>query len=362
MKNKKIALYNPYLNILGGGEKYSLSILKALEEEGYQPYIFWNDNLEKEFQNKFSLKLNHKITFLSDIFSKKTSLFEKLSVTKDFDIFLYVSDGSYFFSRAKKNFVYAMIPKKNLYQMSLINKLKTVNYRFITHSKFNQKQLKNWQIKTDLLYFYLDEEFMKINLDQIKKEKIILSVGRFFSHLHSKRQDLMIKTFKKLKQSNPLFKDFQLILAGGLSPEDKDYFNNLVRIVGNDNSIILKPNLSFKELFRLYQQSMFYWHFAGFGIDENKSPELVEHFGISPLEAMASGCLTFCYQAGGPKEVINHKKTGFLFKDEKTLSKDMTYCLKNQKKAEKIINSAKSFVKTTFNYKKFKKRVKKIFT
>ncbi len=362
MKNKKVALYDPYLNILGGGEKYSLSVLKTLEEEGYQPYIFWNNNLTKEFQNKFSLKFTQKVIFLPDVFSKKTNLLKKLSITKDFDVFLYVTDGSYFFSGAKKNFVYAMIPKKDLYRMNLVNKLKTINYRFITHSKFNQKQLSRWQIKTNLLYFYLDEAFTKINSNQIKKERIILSVGRFFSHLHSKRQDLMIKTFKKIKQNNPLFKDFKLILAGGLNLEDKNYFNNLVRIVDGDSSIILKPNLSFQELFELYQQSMFYWHFAGFGIDENKSPELVEHFGISPLEAMASGCLTFCYQAGGPKEVINHKKTGFLFNDEKSLIKDMVYCLNNQKKAEKIISNGQSFVKTAFNYQKFKNRVKKIFT
>jgi glycosyltransferase involved in cell wall biosynthesis len=77
---------------------------------------------------------------------------------------------------------------------------------------------------------------------------------------------------------------------------------------------------------------------------------------------MASGCLTFCYQAGGPKEVINHKKTGFLFNDEKSLIKDMVYCLNNQKKAEKIISNGQSFVKTTFNYQKFKNRVKKILT
>lgn len=362
MKNKKAALYNPYLNILGGGEKYSLSILKALEDEGYRPYVFWDKNLEKEFENKFSLRFSHNLTFLPNIFNKKTNLLKKLAATKEFDIFLYVTDGSYFFSGAKKNFIYAMIPKKSLYQLSLANRLKTINYKLITHSKFNQKQLNRWKIKTNLVYFYLDEAFIKNNSQKTEKEKIILSVGRFFSHLHSKRQDLIIKTFKKLKQSHPAFKDFKLILAGGLNPEDNNYFNKLVSAIGNDTSIILKTNLSFKNLFDLYKKSMFYWHFAGFGIDENKSPELVEHFGISPLEAMACGCLTFCYEAGGPKEVIVNGKTGFLFKDEKTLFKDMELCLNNQKKAQIIINGGKSFVRKNFTYDKFKKRVVEIFT
>ena len=33
---KRAALYDPYLDILGGGEKHILSILKVLEDEGYE--------------------------------------------------------------------------------------------------------------------------------------------------------------------------------------------------------------------------------------------------------------------------------------------------------------------------------------
>ncbi|EKE14265.1 MAG: hypothetical protein ACD_12C00601G0004, partial [uncultured bacterium] len=35
-KSKRIALYDPYLSTLGGGEKHILSILDVFAEQGYE--------------------------------------------------------------------------------------------------------------------------------------------------------------------------------------------------------------------------------------------------------------------------------------------------------------------------------------
>ena len=44
MKNKKrVALYDPYLDTMGGGEKHILQILKVLSEEGYEIDVLWNN-------------------------------------------------------------------------------------------------------------------------------------------------------------------------------------------------------------------------------------------------------------------------------------------------------------------------------
>ncbi len=40
MKRKKAALYDPFLDVMGGGEKHILSILKVLEEKGFEIHIF----------------------------------------------------------------------------------------------------------------------------------------------------------------------------------------------------------------------------------------------------------------------------------------------------------------------------------
>jgi glycosyltransferase involved in cell wall biosynthesis len=253
-----------------------------------------------------------------------------------------------------------MVPKKDLYQMTFLNRLKTLKFKFITNSCFTHLWLKKWGIENDYIYPYISDEFLSLDLKELQKEKVILSVGRFFKHLHAKRQETVINMFKKIKHNNPLFKDFKLILAGGLKDEDKGYFNQLKKTIGTDRSIILKPNLNFNELYKLYKLSSFYWHFTGFGVDEDEHPESVEHLGITPLEAMADGCLTFCYKAGGPKELIKDGENGFLFSDEKELMKKMCLVVENSNLRYKIISNGQKYVSENFNYQVFKKRVKEV--
>lgn len=363
MKNtyptKKVALYTPYLDVFGGGEKHILSIIKIFEDFGFTPYIFWDTNLKKKIESNLGLNFKN-LFFLPNIFKKKSTLsfFKNLFILKKFDYFFYVTDGSYFFSLAKKNFVFAMVPNKNLYQLNLFNRLKLFNWQFIANSSFTSFWLKKWGIKAWIITPYIDEKLFKLNHQ--KKEKVILSVGRFFSHLHSKKQDIIIKTFKKIKQKNSLFKNFKLILAGGLKEKDKDYFIYLKKIAADDCSIIFKPNISQKELYRLYQKATFFWHFAGYGVDEEKYPQNVEHLGITPLEAMAAGCLTFCYKAGGPRTLIKDGLNGFLFNSEKELIRKMENVIFDKIMQKNIKKNAYDFVFKNFSYEVFKEKVKKL--
>jgi glycosyltransferase involved in cell wall biosynthesis len=349
---KKVGLYDPYLDTLGGGEKYILSILEVFAEQGYEVNIFWDKNLTKEIKDRFAFKYIDTSKWVD----KKT-----LKNLWSYDYFFYVTDGSYFFSPAKKNFIYAMVPDKKLYSRNLINQLKLTNYRFITHSVFTQKWLNKFGIESKVIMPYLNNKLINQRIDFSKKEKIILSVGRFFSHLHSKKQDLMIQTFKDLKNKSKKFSDYKLILAGGLKNEDQKYFDDLKRLAGNDALIIFKPNIDLYELYKLYELSNYFWHFTGYGVDEEKNPELVEHFGITPLEAMASGCLTFCYSAGGPKELITNGKNGFLFFHTNELIDKMIKVNSNEALKEKVINNGKQFVKENFSYEVFRSKVIELF-
>ncbi len=348
-KDLKIGLYNPYLDVLGGGEKHILSIIEVLAQQAKEIIIFWNKDLSKEIKNRFSLYFINKTKWLP---------WRSSQLLFDLDYFFYVTDGSYFFSLAKKNFVFCMVPDKKLYQLNLINRIKLWNYKFISNSFYTTKWLKKWGINPITIPPYIDSKFFKNAT--FKKEKIILSVGRFFPHLHSKNQEKIIETFKLLKLKNPLFKDYKLILVGGLKEEDKNYFNQLKLIAKNDPYIIFKPNVSFDQLYKIYQTATYFWHFTGFGIDEKKHPEQVEHFGIAPLEAAASGCLTFCYNSGGPKEIFSDNKTGYLFKNKEELFKKMTEAETHPDIKEKIIKQAKLMVKRNYSYEIFIKRVKTI--
>jgi len=361
MKRKIVALYSPYLDVLGGGEKHILSILQVLEKEEYEINIFWDTNLQKKIEEQFSLQFSNKINWLPNTFkdsgqARMTFILNRANNLKQFDMFFYVTDGSYFLSTAKKNYIFCMVPQKSLYQMDLINRLKTKNYSFICNSKYTQSWLTKWGIKTQVIYPYIANDFVNLDINQLQKENIILSVGRFFGHLHSKKQSEIIKAFNKLKHDNPLYKDFRLILAGGLKEEDELYLNSLKKLVGNKTDIVFAPNLPFPKLLALYKKAKYFWHFAGYGVDENATPELVEHLGITPLEAMSSRCLTYCYNAGGSKEIIQDYKNGFLFDNADDLLRKMVAY--NQ--AKDIVQYAHSYVKDNFGFKIFEKRVKEI--
>ena len=103
----KIGIYDPYLNTLGGGEKYVLSIAKYFEKNN-DVTIFWDRDLTKEINRKFSLELKN-VVFEKNIF-KRNSLLAKFIVTIKYDLFFFVSDGSIPFLFAKKNFLIFQFP------------------------------------------------------------------------------------------------------------------------------------------------------------------------------------------------------------------------------------------------------------
>lgn len=359
MKRKKAALYNPYLDTLGGGEKLILSIIKELDKEGYDITIFWDEDLSPQIQQKLDITFSPSV-FQQNIFRTPLSFFKKQRILQQFDIFFYVSDGSYFFSSAKKNYVYAMIPDKKLYKGSILDAIKRFNYAFLTISQYTQSWLRTWGISSEYVYPYLDDKLLTTPLNT-KKEKKILSVGRFFGHLHSKQQHTMIPVFQQMKQKIPQLRDYTLVLAGGLKEEDQAYFDSLKQLKGKDPTIILRPNVSFEELLSLYDDAQLYWHFAGYGVNEDKNPEQVEHLGITPLEAMARGCVVFNVRAGGAKETIEPGWNGFLFSHIDELESHMQIILTNTKKREeKIRTNALSFVQQNFSYSVFAKRVRNV--
>ncbi len=354
---KKIALFDPYLDTLGGGEKHILSIIEVLAEKGYEMTVFWDRDLKKEIKNRFQLRYVDKYKFVPNIFKKSNPL-KTFSVLSRFDYFFYVTDGSYFASGAKNNFVFAMVPDKKLYSLNVVNRIKLLNYKFISNSPYTTRWLNAWGITPETITPYLTPDILEAK--PVKKEKTILSVARFFPHLHSKNQSEIITAFKRLKKTNPLFEDYKLVLAGGLKEEDREYFNKLRSESKDDLSIVFKTNLEKQELVDLYRSSMYFWHFTGLTADEKNHPEMVEHFGIAPLEAMATGNITFCHNSGGPKEFVVDGQTGFLFDNIEELIFKMSALVGDEILKEKIVKQAYSLVEKRYNYEAFKDAATKL--
>lgn len=356
MKRKKAALYDPYLDTMGGGEKHILSILQILNES-HDIDIFWHEDLSDVIDSKLHISFKHKPRFLNTWDTVGT--LQKFQMLGAYDIFLYVTDGSYFFSSAKKNVAFCMVPQKSLYSMTPLNLLKTWNYTFISNSEYTKERLKGWEIFSEVIYPYIDSSLLHNDVITTKKP-MILSVGRFFPHLHSKRQDIAIEWFKVLKKEFDMFQNYSLILAGSVQPEDEEYLHMLKGMANGRDDIIFKTNIAFEEMRTLYNDATFYWHLAGWRIDEKIHPEAVEHLGITPLEAMSSGCITCAYNIGGPAEIIKHDKTGYLFNNQQQLFEIMRDIQCDTEKQKKIQIEAKKYVVEHFSYEVFKKRVEEV--
>lgn len=355
MKRKTAALYDPYLDVMGGGERHILSMLQVLEREGYDIRLYWGKDLSSQIKDKLNLSFGQ-LEFAPNIFAASSPL-EKIRKMMDVDMFFYVTDGSYFFSGAKKNFIFCMVPDRALYRMDIANRLKTLNASFIANSNYTQSWLRRWNIASSVIYPYVADDFLATLTDLSQKEKIILSVGRFFPHLHAKRHDAIIQAFLKFSEKNSGYK---LILAGGMKNEDGAYVDEIKKTTGNRPDIQLEINIPFAKLLEYYRKAMLFWHFTGYGVNENEHPEAVEHLGMTPLEAMAAGTPVFCYNAGGPREILKDQENGFLFNTQEELLQKTDRLLRDPALYKAVQNKGRQYVETNFGYKTFEKRVKEI--
>lgn len=135
------------------------------------------------------------------------------------------------------------------------------------------------------------------------ERRTVLNVGRFFSGGHNKRQDVVIEAFRRLVDLGVT--DVDLALAGAIhpSPEGRRRFHEL-QASAEGLACTFYPNIGRADLAALYERSAVLVHAAGFGVDADEFPEMLEHFGITPIEAASLGCIPVVYGRGGPLDVV----------------------------------------------------------
>lgn len=351
---KRILIIDPYLDTLGGGEEHILSMAKVLNDYGYEVVVAWNDeSIEKKIKERFRIDFT-KLEFV--IGFNYLSALERFRLTSQFEYLIYATDGSYFFSGAKNNYIFSMYPKEELFHMSLLNKLKLHNFNFIANSAFTKRFLSNWINKPiDVITPYLQDDFFRPI--ELKKIKTIMSIGRFFGHLHSKRQDVLVDAFHKLQEKE---KGWKLTLIGGLREEDKDYYDSIVKKIDGNPDIMLLPNASYETLMKSLDESMFYWHASGYGIDEGQRLDAVEHFGIAPLQGLSRGCLVCAYDAGGQRDIITNEYNGYLYNSIDQLV-ETTIKVSGDKSLQKKLQENAVSVAGKFNYENFRLTCSQVF-
>jgi len=207
-------------------------------------------------------------------------------------------------------------------------------------SRYSQHWVKKlWGKESTLLFPPVDTE----NFYSKSKDKIILSVGRFFPEHHNKKQLELAEVFISLcKQYPDEMKGYELVLAGGLESRKAhiEYVDKIAAL-SKGYPVKIMPNISWKDLLETFAKAEIFWHASGFGEDENKHPEKFEHFGITTVEAMAAGCVPIVINKGGQKEIIKEAENGFIFEDFNELKEKTLWAIKNPGKLTGLRENAK---------------------
>lgn len=219
--------------------------------------------------------------------------------------------------------------------------------KVVSISKFTQYWIKKyWGMNSQVVY-------PAVNIDEFhfsKKKNVIAHVGRFFVGGHSKKQLDLVRVFKKMVNAG--LKDWELHLVGGVAPgEIHQRYVEQIFSEAEGYPVFLHQDASFSELKEVLSVAKLYWHATGLDEDENKAPILMEHFGITTVEAMAAGCVPLVINRGGQPEVVT-SESGFVWHKREELIKytrqliDNPDMLKEMSKA--ALERSKIFSKTEF--------------
>lgn len=324
-----IGLYiKDILYTTGGTESYTVRMVQALCEIFPEAKFTFVTELYKKnitpktidfvkiSNSKYGTQIHSERIHLLPVFGSyknkfSSSLLRKRieNASKQFDMFFYCSRGHYIF-KAKKNIAIIHFPMEKLETIKKDSNLLTKFFMkkkdkkymasydlFLPNSNFTKGFLKKlWaeipEHKIKLLY----PPVMQIPQLETRKKNQIFVCSRLE---RDKNLESLIDAYR---QSDFLKANYSLIIAGG-SDEGSIYLPELQNYAKGSNITVLH-NASFGKIAKLYNESKFFWHCKGYGVDENAEPYKCEHFGITTVEAMSVGCIPIVINKAGQKEIV----------------------------------------------------------
>jgi len=306
----KIGIFHPPINRCGGREFVIIKMIDALKKNGFQVVLLSNDKFEKNkvekvFGDIISVDLNY--VFPLQLFNANTPL--NLFVDDDWyniytdiirtrvlkskcDLIIDASTNT-IFPYADISYIHYPILQLSsrhiidkIYYYPFVNLVKNYDKKLVLcNSKYTAKAVKEiYGINPTVLYppvkiQQLTPENMDaprnntvITISRIAKEKKLVEIPKIAKHC-KKINFIIVGLLDSINE-------YQLILRTAKK------LNVLDRIK-------IYPNLSREKLVGLLHSSKVYLHTM-----------VGEHFGISIVEGVASGCIPVVHDSGGAKEYL----------------------------------------------------------
>jgi glycosyltransferase involved in cell wall biosynthesis len=344
---KKIAVFHNFMDNIGGAEIVTLTLARELNADVYTTNINRDNIIKMNFEDVLPrIKSIGRIP-LNAPFRHQLALwkFRRLNLGKKYDF--YIISGDWAVSGAvnnKPNLWYVHSPLNELWQFRdyirevilswwkkpffdiwvWFNRKLTLNYakhvqKWICNSENTKKRILRYYGKDAVV---INPPIETLKYKPKKSENYWLSVNRLFSH---KRVDMQMKAFSKLPGE-------KLIVVGSYEKSEHflEYADYIKRI--QPKNVEIRSWVSQEELLELYANC------KGF-ITTAKD----EDFGMTPVEAMASGKPVIACNEGGYKETVIDGKTGILIDDI------------NEEKLAEAVRKMSLELKSKKNHLKYKK-------
>lgn len=332
----KAGFYTPYLDSLGGGERYMLSLVQMLNELEWKTVLFWSgETVNERVRDKFGINIDGAeyesgFNFRTD----PMTFFSTKKYWQSYDLLFFVSDGSLPWMWGKRNIVHFQVPFRGVNGKSLLNTVKKrlIN-NFVVNSEFTKQFIDDeYGVDSKVIYppVAVDE------FAPLPKKKAILNVARFSNLLQQKGHLVAIDAFKKLCDTG--VSDYELWLAGSTEVGDGGLLDSL-KMEAEGYPVRFYVNLGWNKLKNLFREAKFFWSAAGMKANELTEPEKCEHFGIALVEAMASGCVPIVINKGGYREIVFDGESGLLWNTEEQLM-NLTTRLMSDESHVAVLSSA----------------------
>ena len=242
-----IGIYDPYLDTMGGGEKYMLTAASCLSKNN-NVSIFWEQKSVQEIKkianSRFGFDLSS-IRFTKNIFSKNISFLERHTQLRKYDAIFYLSDGSIPLLLSRKLVLHFQFPV-NWVCASLLTRTKFASIKNVVCNSYYTKKYIDKTFSTKSIVVYPpanDYEFKKI-----PKKNIILTVGRFNPMPgggNFKKLDVMITIFKEMIDTGA--KNWELYVVASFKKQEEGEIAKLEETVENYPIFIMK-NIPYEKL------------------------------------------------------------------------------------------------------------------
>ncbi|MEM1588632.1 MAG: glycosyltransferase [Candidatus Bathyarchaeia archaeon] len=206
----------------------------------------------------------------------------------------------------------------------------------LTNSRFSQSIIKKWTGKNAQVV-YPPVEVEKFYFRSDSRDNIIVTCSRFTPE---KGLNIIPEIASKIPEG-------KFYIFGSTSKTSWEVISEIKKAINKFKikNIYLRPNASLKEMLTIYRKAKIYLHTM-----------INEHFGLSIVEAMASGLVPLIHKSGGPyMDILDCKQGiyGFYYKTEDEAVNIIKNLLSDESTLKKIREKAieRSFL---FNKNAFK--------